>query len=263
MPFFRSRKTSNQRDGGKDDYTSPRAFGTASARNHLPDNVVPMMERFGRAEFDSNYDDDPLSIWPECQVPLQEFARTDPAGFLQNLAEAVLPTGGWAAYGASHTVFNIVNPPDRAGAAFEAIMDAAIDFLRRNRVPPFRITGHERDYWIAAGGSMADWIPTRPVPTLEEAPISPLGIGESRRLAQLTAAADSNLLFLRHADAGGYVVVIDSKWSNDDPRRGQNDWMTADTLYELYVQVGRSMGETPFEYDSELEPYFPSLPSLL
>ena len=51
--------------------------------------------------------------------------------------------------------------------------------------------------------------------------------------------------------------MIDSKVSDDDPRRTQWVYQTSEALHELYVQIGLNLQVPPHWYDSELEPYFP------
>ncbi len=55
----------------------------------------------------------------------------------------------------------------------------------------------------------------------------------------------------------GYFALIDAKWSDEDPHRDQNEWKFANSLYELYIQIGLAMQVPTYWYDRKLEPYFP------
>ena len=56
---------------------------------------------------------------------------------------------------------------------------------------------------------------------------------------------------------GQYCALIDARRSDEDPRRVQNEWKFAASLYELSIQIGLAMQVPTYWYDSELEPYFP------
>jgi hypothetical protein len=104
---------------------------------------------------------------------------------------------------------------------------------------------------------MDTWVPRLPIPSQEEAPIAALLPGESRRVAQLTSEPDSNVILVRRNGDGRYCALIDAKWSDEDPRRVQNEWKSAGSLYELYITIGLALQTPPHWCDSELEPYFP------
>jgi len=76
-------------------------------------------------------------------------------------------------------------------------------------------------------------------------------------LAQLEERADSNTLYMEQKRDGCCVAVIDSAWSDDDPRRCRSDWISADDDYSLLRQVGESLTGIPFWVSDELRPYIP------
>ena len=228
----------------------------------LPGDIVRRMERFGRFEFNpqANKYNDAADIG-ELMAALYPFASADPDGFLVALAGAVLPVGGWAAYGASRTIWELLSPSAsvsvRQHPSYNAIMNAALAFLRTSGVPPKSLRFYEWDHWLASGGTMDTWVPRLPIPSQEEAPIAALLPGESRRVAQLTSEPDSNAILVRRNGDGRYCALIDAKWSDEDPRRVQNEWKFAESLYELYIQIGLAMQVPTYWYDREREPYFP------
>jgi hypothetical protein len=106
----------------------------------LPSDIISMMERFGRYEFNPQANADNGADIGQLMAELYPFASADPAGFLAALAGAVLPVGGWAAYGASRTIWELLSPSVsvsvRQHPSYNAIMNAALEFLRTSGVPP-------------------------------------------------------------------------------------------------------------------------------
>jgi hypothetical protein len=231
-----------------------------SNEHELSGDIISMMERLGRYEFNPQASTDNPAEIGQLIGDLYSSASADPGGFLVALAEAVLPVGGWAVYGASCTLWECFGSDIEAfrqHPSYNAIMSAAIDFLRANGVPPMMVKGYEWQYWVNNGGTSDTWVPRRPIPSQEEAPITALLPGESRRVAQLTSKPDSNVILVRRNGDGRYCALIDAKWSDEDPRRVQNEWKFAESLYELYIQIGLAMQVPTYWYDRELEPYFP------
>ena len=136
-------------------------------------------------------------------------------------------------------------------------MTAPIEFLRANGVPPMMVKGYQWEYWIDSGGTADTWIPRRPVPLPEEASITELLPGEVRRVTQRTSEIDSNAILVRQNNDGPYCALIDAKYSDEDPRRRQDEWKFAKSLHELYIQIGLVLQVPTYWYDPELEPYFP------
>jgi hypothetical protein len=120
-----------------------------------------------------------------------------------------------------------------------------------------RVKGYIWQYWVNNGETSDTWIPRHPTPSPDEAPISKLQPGEIRRVTQLTSERDSSAILVRQNGDGRYCALVDAKWSDEDPRRVQNERMFAESLYELYIQIGLAMQEPTYWYDRELEPYFP------
>lgn len=233
-------------------------FSRRQKQPTLPRDIVSVMERFGRLEFDpQGSGDDAGDIWQQF-VELSPFASTDPDGFLVALAGTVLPVGSWAVYGASRTIWEFLSSSASVQhPSYSAIMSAALEFLRANGVPPMKLRNYEWDHWLALGGTMDTWVPRRPIPSLREAPITALLPGESRRVAQLTSEPDSNMILVRRNSDGRYCALTDAKWNDEDPRRVQDEWKFAESLHELYIQIGLAMQVPTYWYDHELEPYFP------
>lgn len=75
----------------------------------LPSNIVEMMERLGRHEIDITVStDDPMAVWTHTQEPLVATASGQPANFVKALADACVPVGGFAVYGADKAVVTLI-----------------------------------------------------------------------------------------------------------------------------------------------------------
>lgn len=92
-------------------------------------------------------------------------------------------------------------------------------------------------------------------PSAEEAPISEVEPDQTRKVAQLTADADSAFILVGAATAGGYCALIDARRSESAPNRRQMVWKVAESLHELYVDIGVSLQALPYWYHHELRPY--------
>jgi hypothetical protein len=220
------------------------------------------LERFGRSEYDPTENRWP---WPssalEFLAPMYERYQADPDGFMATLARIADETGGWAAYGAEKLMFEVAGGRDSEElSVYDRIMKASLGFLRSLGVPPKMLTGYEWNYWLETGGTIESWIPRRPMPTQDEAPISPLRIGEIRRLAQIFPDPESNMFLVQRAQDGSYCWTVDARYSDEDTRRTQRVHKTSDSLHDLYAQIGLSLQTPPYWCDRELEPYIP-LPS--
>jgi hypothetical protein len=184
-------------------------FGKQQKQPTLPGNIISLMERFGRYEFNPQTSGIAPADMGQLMAELYPFASADPDGFLATLAGAVLPVGGWAVYGASRAIWELLSPSTsvsiRQHPSYKAIMNAALEFLRSMGVPPMRLRGYERDYWLASGGTMDTWLPRLPtapqvqakpntVPSSPEAWVQ-AGIAhlQNGRFAEAVAACDSTL----------------------------------------------------------------------
>lgn len=136
-------------------------FRRRQKQSALPDDIVPMMERFGRFEFNPQESgDDAGDIWGQWAERVYPFAEADPNGFLVALTGAVLPVGGWAVYGASRTIWECFSSKDgevRQHPSYKAIMSAALEFLRTKGKPFTSLRPYEQNHWLASGGTRDTW----------------------------------------------------------------------------------------------------------
>ncbi|MFF0204854.1 hypothetical protein [Streptomyces sp. NPDC005017] len=234
-------------------------FPRTPRATRLPADVVARMERFGRFEFDPvGTDIDASDVWAELQAPFLPFAQSDPEGFARALADAVLPAGGFALFGAARTVWNLVGS-DFGSPAYDAVRMAALEFFRANGVPSGRLSADDWRFWQE--NRSEPWLLGRPRPAPGEARIAPLAPDELRRIARITGAPDSNVVYAAATPDGRFVAVVDAPTSDTDPTRGRFGWVTADTLYDLYIRIGEAF-QTPVHWVAEeLLPFVPLPPS--
>jgi hypothetical protein len=236
--------------------TAEAVPGRAAARR-LPNDIVTVMEGYGRYTFNPmDADHAGVDAWESYIAPLWPYAREDPDGFSAALAAETLPKGGWAVYGAAHAVVELTDRSDD-NAAHQALMDASLRFLRDNGVPMARLTGYEKAHWNQRNGAFESWLAPRIPPEPDAAPITPLRRGEVRLLVQVEERADTNLYLVRRDPDGRYTVLVDARWSDEDPRRVRTAWTSEETLHQLYVEVGWSLQVPPHRHDPELGPYIP------
>lgn len=226
----------------------------------LPADIVSLMDMYGRSEFDPRgtgvgHDVDPMRkgmIDPD----LYPAAQADPDAFVTTLATAVLPVSGWAAYGASRLIASLLGL-DYSHPASDEIREAGLQWLRDNGVPPVRVAPYEWEFWLEHGGKTERWLRPRVGYRPADAPISDLGIQEVRRIAQLTAEPESNVLFACRDAPHEYKSIIDAPYSDEDPRRSQRVGVQAETLRDLYMRIGEGLQMLPYWCDSELEAFIP------
>jgi hypothetical protein len=131
----------------------------------LPADIVSRMRTFGRFDFDTlNYQGDAGKIWEGIVAPLVPVAQADPAGFLRDLADAVVPAGDWAVYGGAHLVKEVLSG-DQEDPSYDRMMAASLDFLRGRGVPRSRLNGYEWRFWQKTRGRTEAWLEPGPAGT--------------------------------------------------------------------------------------------------
>jgi tetratricopeptide (TPR) repeat protein len=147
----------------------------------LPNDIVRKMERFGQYEFNSQTSGVDPAEMGQLLGDLYPVASADPDGFMVALAEAVLPVGGWAVYGASRTIWELLSPSAspsiRQHPSYNAIMNDALEFLRTKGRSFMMLRPYEQDHWVASGGTRDTWMP-RP-PTSSQVATNPANIPDS------------------------------------------------------------------------------------
>jgi hypothetical protein len=219
------------------------------------------MERFGRHEIDPvRSRDDGYAVFQATQEPLLNAVRDNPQEFITALADACVPVGGWAAYGADRTVVNLIDSTP-GGEDWFRILDASIRFLRSNFVPPMRVPPYAWERFLDQGGTGNTWLELRTPPDRDAVRLTPLGDGEIRRVVKLGPEPDANVILVQRAGES-YVALVDARWSDEDPTRSQSEWKHAADLYDLYLDIAWSSQVWDWA-DPEIEPFFPAPKALI
>lgn len=127
-----------------------RLFGR---QRRFPRDMVARLEMMGRYEMDPMTSGiDSSQIAQECIIPYLSQAQADPEGFTADLRDVVAgDTGGFATYGASRLVWELLSSRCRTVGALD-LLDAAIAFKRTMGLPTARLTGYEMERWVETHG---------------------------------------------------------------------------------------------------------------
>lgn len=107
------------------------------------------LEKLGRLEMDHRTSGlDGTEVTEGCIIPFLNDAQSDPNGFFADLRAIVAgDAGGFATFGASRLVFELLLQPDRDIPDALALVDAAIAFKRARGLPWIRASGYESARW--------------------------------------------------------------------------------------------------------------------
>lgn len=219
------------------------------ARTRLPADALSQLELLGRSSFDPQACESPWQF----VAAMYPLSQDDRNGFLADLAAVTVPSGGWPAYGALKLLWEMFGT-DMDQPDFNAIAMAGLQFLRSHGVPPNRVSQFDLGIWHRLQGEDTPWLVGRPAPPDRLTPLRP---GEIRKVAQVVAGEHSNFIYVRRDAPDRYAAVIDGEWSEEDPRRVQNDWYAAESLHQLYIRIGEAFQVPCYWADPQLELYFP------
>jgi hypothetical protein len=219
----------------------------------LPADIVARMAEYGRASWNLEYEifdtgpfDDELGrLGPDAQY-----------AWVADLGKEVLPVGGWAVYGAAETVMKTMGHPVGHPAYCE-ILDASLEFQRDAGVWDSQLSPNERTYWqLRHPGEI--WLARREPPSRETASITPLAIGDERKLGAVTRRADSNAIYVHHPAHERYAWLLDYPDSSSvTGGRLREERDTFGDLYELYLALGQSSPLPGLWVHPEFEPFLP------
>ena len=227
--------------------------GTSGSRGRLPGDMAAWLAVSGRFEWSPQ-----TNPMPEVRVDgLYNMAQADRDGFLRELAAISVPAGGWTALGAKFLVTDIL-PIETDTPDFNAIVTAGFTFLRKNGVPPNRLSMNDHTLWRRVNTAGENWLTWRPTPPDTLVPLAP---GTERKIAQIRRPDGYvNSIIVRSNGPASYVAMIEGAYSAEDPRITRSDWHSAPSLHELYIRVGEST-QVPTDWSSDdLKPYFPLPP---
>jgi hypothetical protein len=216
----------------------------------LPPAIATLMEERGRVRSEGFK----TELTDAQEQDFLSLSQGEQEGYVDALAEAVLPLGGWAVLGAADLVVKAVfEPEDRP--SYVGLLLAALELKRAVRVSDIALSMYEKDFWQQHNPGR-DWLEPKSPPTRAGALITPLAIGEERRVGQHTSAPSSNLVLVRRTAEDRYLALVDQEVERGEPARGRVEapMREADNLYDIFVFLGESPLASFWNHE-ELEPF--------
>lgn len=216
----------------------------------MPPDIVAQMEERGRvrsegfkSELTNAQDQHFLSL-----------SQPEKETYVNALAEAVVPIGGWALLGAADLLVQAVFEPDDH-PAYVRLLLAAIELQRAVRVSDIAMSTYETMFWRKHNPGH-EWLEPKFPPARAEAQISPLAVGEEREVGRHTSSPTSNLVFVRRTAEDRYLAFVDQEVERGEPAKGRVEapMREADNLYDLFVFLGESPLANFWNHE-ELEPF--------
>jgi hypothetical protein len=228
--------------------TAPRG----DAHPLITQDAVVRLATHGRGRYDGTLDI--WDTWPSnFSYEFSALAPDEQKRCLAALVKTIVPHGGWAIYGAEDLLSANLESPG-TDATRDALFTSALEFQRNGGVWWNALSIQEQTFWRQRNPD-EEWLEPKDPPSRETAKITPLPVGEERRITMLTRAADSKTTYVVHADEDRYVFQLD--YADDNGNRLRDDRDEADDLYDLYWRVGRGMPYPGLWVDPELEQFMP------
>lgn len=219
-------------------------------RGPLPPDIVVRMEERGRVRSEGFRND----LTEAQERDFLSLSQAEQEAYVDALAEAVLPVGGWGVLGAADLLVKAVfEPEDRP--SYVRLLLAALELKRAARVSDIALSIYEGEFWRQHNPGR-DWLEPKSPPTRADAQISPLAIGDEREVGRHTSSPTSNRVLVRRTAEDRYLAFVDQEVERGEPAKGRVEarMREADNLYELYVFLGESPLAN-FWNHSELEPF--------
>jgi hypothetical protein len=188
---------------------------------------------------------------------------------LEKLAAAAELGGDWAFVGALCVAMNGVATEYQDNSHYVAILDRALVVLRDDGVAYTAIPRFALNRWEQVHGCdglrPGDWPSALedvkvPAPG-SELPVIDLENGQSRRLAQLHAGDESNVIYAERRPDGTIVAVIDGTDMADGARaRWEWDGLGAQEYPSFLRLLGDRLVTPSYWAHEDLDPYFPCRP---
>lgn len=174
--------------------------------------------------------------------------------YVDALAEAVLPLGGWAVIGAADLLVKAIFEPDDR-PSYVRLLLADLELKRAVRVSDIALSMYEAEFWRRHNPGR-EWLEPKYPPARDDAQISPLAVGEEREVGRHTSAPTSNLVFVRRTAGDRYLAFVDQEVEHGEPAKGRVEapMREADNLYDLFVFLGESPLANFWNHE-ELEPF--------
>lgn len=216
----------------------------------LPPDIAGQMEERGRARNEGLK----TELTDAQERHFLSLSQPEKEAYVDALAGAILPLGGWAVLGAADLLVKAVfEPEDRP--SYVSLLLAALELRRAVRVSDIALSVYEGEFWRQHNPGR-EWLEAKSPPARADAQISPLAIGEEREVGRHTSAPTSNLVFVRRTAEDRYLSFVDQEVERGEPAKGRVEapMREADNLYDIFV----FLGETPFPNfwnHDELEPF--------
>jgi hypothetical protein len=213
----------------------------------LPPDIVAQMEERGRVRSEGFK----TELTDAQDQHFLSLSQQEQETYVDALAEAILPLGGWAILGAADLLVKaIFEPEDRP--SYVGLLLAALELKRSVRVSDIALSLYEGEFWRRHNPGR-EWLEPKLPPGRTDAQISPLAVGEEREVARHDSAPDSNRVLLRQT-ADGYLAFVDMPITRGEAPRVETRMREADNLYDIFVFLGESPVAN-FWNHSELEPF--------
>lgn len=216
----------------------------------LPPDIATQMEERGRRRSEGVKNE----LTDAQEQHFLSLSQGEQEAYVDALAEAVLPIGGWAVLGAADLLVQAVFDPDDH-PAYVRLLLAAIELQRAVRVSDVALSTYETMFWRQHNPGR-EWLEPKFPPARAAAKISLLAVGEARKVGRHTSSPTSNLVFVKRTAEDRYLTFVDQEVERGEPAKGRVEapMREADNLYDIFV----FLGETPFPNfwnHEELEPF--------
>jgi hypothetical protein len=218
-----------------------------------PVNIVKALAGYGAARWHGAVTAFDVTEFDEMLAPM---SADELRAWVTSVAPPVVSAGGWAVLGAQY----LVMPREhllRDLPAYEAIMEGGLSFQRASGVWESTLAPTETVFWKVRHGDEV-WLPRREPPPREAAVITPLPVGEERKLTIMNNITDSNEVYVTRPDSGTYLAWVEMPLERDSDRgRIRRETGSAGSLYDLYWQISQQMTLPNHWTDPEFDPFLP------
>jgi len=146
------------------------------------------LANYGKGRYDGTLD--VWDTWPSSFIC--EFSALTPAeqkACLASLVSTIVPNGDWAICGGEELLGGYLDSPG-SDPTRHALFEASLEFQRNRGVWWNALNIQEQMFWRERHPE-EEWLPAREPPSREAASITPLSVGDERRITLLNRAADS------------------------------------------------------------------------
>jgi len=220
----------------------------------LPSNVLERLAKYGQDRYFGTEDVFDIDLWPSDYVrQLLELPLEQQVPWVERLAEIVAPAGGWAAYAAEDLLLLQIQPDSKDTTAIGRIIESSLQFQRTSGIWWAQLSPAEQLWW-QRNHPAEGWLEARPARSPDSVTITPLAVGEERKLTLTTRGPRWRAMYVVRVTEDRYQVQLD--YEDDDSRQRLRDPRgEARTLFAMYMDFGRGVPFPGIWVDPELEPF--------